>query len=383
MLLAPAALALLLGQPVPSVAAAAPSWHARYAAARAEMTAGHFAQAARLFTLLAADAPEDGARTLALEQQEICARWASQGVALVPRAPDENVVAGRRTSNELASLYITSVFYGIGTGVWLSTHTDPRSQAGFVLPALGFAAAASGIDAALDYAGVLGYGVPQSIVAGLSIGLGEGVTWTMWNQAHVRYDKEWHEETVANVIWGATTVGGVAGGVLGALYGTTPGRAAYVHSAAGWTAFASGFFAAALSSEDPTRNDHGYLAAALALNVGAAAAALTAPRVAPSTARVRFLDLGAVAGGLLCGGIYVAAKDLRRLPAYWSNPGDRGFFAVTAAGVVAGLGSAWYLTRHMPQDRAPSERAASPSPGSTLVLVPVAGGVGLFLAGGL
>jgi hypothetical protein len=67
----------------------------------------------------------------------------------------------------------------------------------------------------------------------------------------------------------------------------------------------------------------------------------------PSIARTRFLDLGALGGGLLFGGLYAAAANASISP--------EGFFGMSALGIAGGLGVVWWATSGMPQDR-PEQR---------------------------
>jgi len=56
-----------------------------------------------------------------------------------------------------------------------------------------------------------------------------------------------------------------------------------------------------------------------------------------------FLDLGAIGGGLLFGGLYLAAADkqIHGRPLMWT----------TSVGIAAGLTTAWLATASMPADR--------------------------------
>lgn len=220
----------------------------------------------------------------------------------------------------------------------------------------------------------MSYGVPQSIQAGLTLGLLEGIFWTTWNQARVRFDEEWDEKTVASLIWGASTAGAITGGVLGARFGTTPGRASFVSSAGLWTGTIGGMLASALTPNDKasSRDDNGLLLAALGLNVGAGLGVWKSKDVSPTIARVRFIDLGGLAGGLLAGGLFLAADD--------RNTSERGLLAVTSLGMAGGLGLAFHLTREMEEDR-PEADEAPPAFNARASLAPVRGGMTLGLNG--
>ncbi len=338
------ALALLLL--TTGAAPPAEGWSERYQAAHQRLEAGDFAAAAEQLEALLAEAPDETHRARVEAELALAKLWAGRGVVLVRRADlgEETLsakAANERTTDELVVLYINSIFYGIGSGVWVSILSDADGPAGVLWPTLGFAAGAAGGVALLDnYGQPFGYGVPQSISSGLRIGLMEGATWAAWNEARARSEDTWTAETTATVVWGASTLGGVAGGLAGQLIGTTPGRASWVESTAMWSGLVFGFAGAALADERP--DDVGLLAGAISLNLGAAAGLLTAGDVSPRVARVRFLDLGGLSGALLAGGLYLAIAD--------EGSEARPALALTAGGAAAGLAAAWFLTAGMTKD---------------------------------
>jgi dipeptide/tripeptide permease len=243
---------------------------------------------------------------------------------------------------------LLSVF-GLGTGAWIDVYTEPRSAGGAILPALGLAGVATAGVAIADHHSPFKYGVPQSIVTGMYVGLYEGISWSLWNQARSTRRDQWEDKTVASVVWGSAAVGALTGGIVGTLRGTTPGRASYDGSAALWSSLVGGLLGAALSKDDDRADDNALLASAVALNAGALAGMLTASSVSPSIARVRFIDLGGIAGGLLFGGIYLAAADRK--------PEVSGFSGLTAVGIATGVGIAYFATAGMTPDRSPGETA--------------------------
>jgi hypothetical protein len=138
-----------------------------------------------------------------------------------------------------------------------------------------------------------------------------------------------------------------------------------------------GLATAAFVEEDEQQDETALLAAAIALNAGAIGGAFAAGPVSPTIARVRFLDLGGIAGGLTFGGLYVAGAD--------RNADGQGFFGATAAGIATGLVTAWFATRNMTLDR--FEPKSDAESADALVvrpsLSPVRGGAVLGLAGSL
>lgn len=319
---------------------------------------------------------------MAQELARISANLHGRGLTFVRKADlGESALsakaAGERTLDEAAVLYLNAVIYGLGTGVWLGTHTEADSAAGAILPALVLAGAAAGGVALADSGDPLPYGVPQSVVSGMYIGLEQGLVWSLWNQASVDRADEWEGKTVATVVWGGATLGAVAGGVIGGVSGTTPGRASFVGSASLWGGGLAGLTVAALSSDDNAIDDRALLGAAIGLNAAAIGGALAAGPVSPSVARVRFLDLGGIAGGLLMGGLYISAAD--------EDTDPRTLSGTVALGIGAGLTAAWFATAGMEPDRGSDdkegarkhERALSPT------LIPTQGGAMLGIAGTL
>ncbi|HZU82489.1 MAG TPA: hypothetical protein VE987_06220, partial [Polyangiaceae bacterium] len=289
------------------------SWKYRYDLARDRLVNGDFVAAATMFEQLATETKDPTRRALANAQAQLAREWHDRGLALVKQSMlgESHMTAksmNERTTDELASLYLSSVLWGIGSGVWTAVLTNASSSAGIVLPMIGFAGLGAGTVALLDSGRPLRYGVPQSIVSGLYIGLYEGIALAAWNASDPNDSARWSGATTASVVWGFSTAGAVAGGVIGSAVGTTPGRAAFVGSSALWGGVLSGLTAGALASGD-NGGHTAFLAAGIGLNAGAIGGVLAAGPVSPSIARVRFLDLGAIAGGLAFGGLYAAAAD--------------------------------------------------------------------------
>jgi len=287
--------------------------------------------------------------------------------------------AGEPTADEMGVLYTNAVLYGLGTGAWVAVLNEPETAAAGILPALGLAGAAAGAVAIADSNKLFRYGVPQSIASGMYIGLEEGLVLTLWSQARVYRADEWTPKEVASAIWGFTTAGAAAGAIVGSLGGATPGRASFVGSAAMWSGLVSGLMVGAITPDDDTQDDNALLAAAVGLNAGAIAGVLTAGPVSPSIARVRFLDLGGIAGGVAVGGLYLSAAGKE------STPG--GLMGLLSIGIAGGLTTAWFTTSTMGADRLSEENRPSPSTSSsvlttaTVSVAPTAGGAALAVRG--
>lgn len=354
-------------------------WAQDYEAAKKLLLDGRFDDAIARFKVLAEYARTPRDAELVTELARLAAEWKSRGTRFVlPRdLADDNAVArreNRRTTDEIAVLYLNGVLYGLGTGAFVAVLTDPKEPAGAILPALALGGAGAGVVALLDSKDTLGYGVPQSIVAGMYLGLAEGVTWTLWNQARVAYYDEWRDKLVATLIWSSATAGAVTGGVLGAVYGTTPGRASYVTSTGLWTGTVVGLLTSAFAAKGDHNDDAALLAGALGLNAGVVGGILSAHAVSPTIARVRFLDLGAIAGGVLAGGVFYSAAG--------RNPDERALAGTVAVGVGAGFGLSWLLTSKMPQDH-PEDDAGTGNSALGLTVAPVPGGLSVGAYGSL
>jgi hypothetical protein len=356
------------------------SWRHRYAVARDRLLAGDFADAADRFDTLAREARAPQDRILAANMRDVARSWAERGLVLVKgSALGESTLSaksvGERSTDEIAQLYANSVAYGIGTGLWIDAHTNPWASSGpTVLPLLLGAGAAVGTVALLDIGHPLHYGVPQSIVSGMYIGFEDGLVLGLWGLS--QNGSRWSGTTVADVTWGLATVGAVGGGLLGTALGTTPGRASFVGSCALWTGVVSGFAAAALTGAGQDGGTNGLLAAEIGLNAGAIAGFVAAGPVSPSIARVRFLDVGAIGGWLLFGGLYLAASN--------SQADGRVFSAMTALGVASGLGVVWAATSRMPADRLePDRQETRTSLSFEPALMPVKSGATLGVRGSL
>jgi hypothetical protein len=335
----------------PAASQALAQWHHDYSAARDRLLAGDFAVAADAFEVLSHDprAPADE-RVLAQTMRDLARSWADRDLALVKRGDlgESNLSAravNERTTDEIAQLYAASIFYGIGSGLWVDAHTQAASTGGLILPLILFSGAAAGGVALLDVGHPLHYGVAQSAVSGLYLGFEEGLVLSLWSLSLP--NNNWQGSAVADVIWSFSTVGAIGGGVLGTALGATPGRAAFVGSTGLWAGVITGLAAAAFTSGQNSGSS-ALFAANVGLSAGVVAGLLAAGPVSPSIARVRFLDIGAVGGGLLVGGLYLAAAN---------NTGNaQAALGTTALGVTAGLAVAWAATARMPVDR-PEDRA--------------------------
>jgi hypothetical protein len=343
-----------------------PAWRERYERAKDALARGRATEAAKEFEALAAEAPTPADERLAREFLDV-ARTAE-------RRYEAYFAPHVRSPDELTVLYASAFVYGLGTSAWVVLLTEPESLAGAVLPFAGFTTAAVGGVAVVDGYRPFRRGVPHSIAAGLFLGAGEGA-WVVGYQhaAASRRDdgSHWQSEQVAGALWAGATLGGITGGIIGALREPTPGRVSFTTSAGVWAGMIGGFSAAALQPSDERRGETGFAVGGLTYNLGILGGVIFAPLVAPSVARVRFADLGAIGGGLLVAGGYAILAESTATP--------RGGLGFAALGAAAGLGVTWWLTEGMPSDPPSKPATASVRP----LAVPTEGGLILGLHGAL
>jgi len=143
---------------------------------------------------------------LCSELAALAQHWAQAGLTLTRPQLGAPVVhsaahSNTRTTDEISILYLNSVLYGLGTGVWLDVLSEPKQAAAqscrrSVWQVLRPAQLRCSI---IQLTLVTAW--PASAVTGMYIGLEEGITWTLWNQARVSLLRRWQGKTVATLIW--------------------------------------------------------------------------------------------------------------------------------------------------------------------------------------
>jgi hypothetical protein len=354
-----------------SESAVAEGWHERYQRAQEALIRGDDTAAATEFDALAVTAktPED--RKVAEEMAKVARAKAS----LAARKP---VVGHIRTSDELSLLYTTAFVYGFGTSAWLALQIEPETFAGAVLPFVVLTTAAVGGVAVADDYRPFRLGVPQSIAAGMFLGVGEGA-WLVGYQHAVAMrrgdDSHWRSATVSTMLWTGATLGGFVGGAVGAWREPTPGRVSFAASASLWPGFVASMGASALQPTRELRSETAFLAGGAAYNLGLATAILIGPDLNPSVARIRFVDLGGLAGGLLGVSSYLLAAG--------SGNTSRGGLGAAALGATAGLGLAWWATDEMEPDVRRAVPDTNPLAGLRPTFTPLERGWTVGVAGSL
>jgi len=364
-------------QPAPPPAPPDALWSDALSEARGRLLAGEFETARDRLDALARTAPSPEQAAAARALAEVARHFAERGYALVLRkdlgeGDLEARAVDRRTGTEIATLYIAATAYGLGTGGWLAVLAEPDSVAGVTLPILLTGTAAPVSVYLIDTVRPLRYGTPTAITNGLTLGLLQGSLWTAWYQAQADAFDEVSGKTAATLVWLPTTAGAVLGGVLGEQLGTTPGRAELVGAGSLFSAAFGGLVTVAIRPDGPEADETALFSAAIMANVGAVGGWMLGAAWSPSIARVRYMQLGGLGGGVGAGLLYATIASGR-------GGTGRVAAATTALGLAGGLGLAAYLTRDLPRDTREVHDAASTV---SVMLVPGADGAPTLSVGG-
>jgi len=343
------------------------SWSDRCARARAALILEDYRAAALALDELARIASTPGQHALANE------------LAIIARAKlaSNEEEPALRTADELATLYATAIFYGIGTSAWLALQAEPDDVAGALIPFATLTPAAVGVVVLADSFRPMRHGVPHAVAAGMYLGFGEGLWLAGFQRAYASAHEgieHWGPQRISTALWLSATAGGLAGGLIGAVNRPTPGRVSFTASSAIWSGVLGASLAHAFNPDASERGQLAYLAGGLAYNAGLLAGIVFGPVIAPSVKRVRYTDLGGLFGALLVGGSYALLA---------GDADSRVGMGLAALGGALGLGVAAWATRGMPPDRShdrlqPLLGQRAPRPALTPTLLPTRGG---FFAG--
>ncbi len=353
-----------------SAGASEGEWRARYEAARHRIARGECESVLAELDSLASSAPTDTDRNLAREMAIVCREALRPAEVVLPPSR-------LRTTDEMTLLYANAFVYGLGTSAWFVLETKPDNVLAAMLPFAGFTVGSVGAVTLVDRLAPFPKGVPASLATGLYLGLGEGVWITAVQHARssrirdaTGHDPRWSSETAATVLWSMSTLGVVAGGLLGYAREPTPGRVSFTASCTLWGGMLAGAVAGAVHPYDPRRMEDTFLVAGLGYNLGLMTGVVLGPSIAPSALRMRLVDLGGVAGGLSLGGGYALAAG--------KDSDARAGLGFAAGGAILGLGLTWLGTSGMssaPKPLVPSVATAQPT------LVPLPGGAQAGVAG--
>ena len=325
---------------------------------------GQFQEARAFFdvVLKAPASADEGARAKAL--RDLADRYMRTGAHLV--FPAGNAVAGKapsnlpdeRTDDEIVQYYLLSVPYGLGLGAYASMLAKADSPAGIVFPVLAGIGLAAGAMAYADHGNTRPYGEPQAIVSGALVGM--QLALPLLHYA----DSSSAKENIGYLL-GAVTLGGAAGLGANHAWGTTPGEMSFVGSSALWANVLGALGAAAGRASGDT-----YAAVSLAsVAAGTAVGAIYARELSPSIAHVRYLDFGALAGGIALGGLYFGLT---------GSSGNAEVGAIVAGvGVIGGGIATAIFTKGMRRDEPRRATAFQWSP----TITPTAGGATFGIGG--
>lgn len=369
----------------PVVAAPAPTpapeilaqWQAIYERGKAALASGAFPVASQMLNDVAMRAPDPALRDKARELGQLASYWTYNrfvlkpgGNILPPLGKTPMLLEDKRSIDELAILYANTLVWGTGFGVVVGFLVDNPDASTFFLPAIGMSALGAGALALMDVKyGPLPYGVPQSITSGMYMGLEVGiyVTGILDSQNVVRIG----DKVFPGLMWGSATAGGLIGGLVAATNPVTPGRASFTSSGAIWGGLLTSLVT--IGALDGDFQTAPFVTGLIGATAGGITTGILGASFAPSIARVRFIDVGAFAGGLVFGGLYASVAD---------RMDGQALMFLTSAGIATGLATSAVLTRNMDRDE---PRRGNPRKSaqwrSTPFMSPRPGGGTLGLAG--
>ncbi len=320
-------------------------WQSVYERGKAALAAGAFPLASRMLNDVALRAPDPALRAQARELGQLASYWTQNRLTLMPMVntlpPGETPMAAledKRSIDELAILYGNTLVWGTGFGIAVGFASDNADASTFFLPAIGMSALGAGALAFMDLRhGPLPYGVPQSITSGMYMGLVAGIYVSGILEGENLVQNS--EEIYPGLVWGSMTAGALVGGLVGATVPITPGRASFTSSGAIWGGVLTSLITLGFNDDDFTSGP--FITGLIGATAGSVTTGLLGSSMSPSIARVRFIDVGAISGGLVFGGLYASLAD---------RMDGQAFSFITSAGVVAGLATSFWLTNGMDRD---------------------------------
>jgi len=240
-----------------------------------------------------------------------------------------------RTMSEMSVLYATSVIYGIGLGVEVSSEIGIKDPGLFLI-----APALLGVAAPIGAYGLdrpkMRRGVPTAISVGLLLGAGEGLGIAGTQMVSAGRDDAWSFRGLSRSMALGATVGGIGGWLAGTWLEPPPNTSVLAMSGALWgTAVGSMFGFGSTPGHYPWRyaNDRTALAGLIGYNVGAVGAAATGFLTTVSEQQLLWMWSGAGIGAAASLPIFLLYAD------EGGPPARRGFAfmgTATTLGIVAG-----------------------------------------------
>jgi hypothetical protein len=216
------------------------------------------------------------------------------GQPLLPAQP----VRRERTQLELGALYGTSIAYGVGMGIWISTEVGFEDPALFLIPPALLGVAAP-VGVYFFDRPRLKRGVPAAVATGALIGAAEGLGVWSYQYVSAADGEEWGFRGLARAEAIGSTLGAAGGLALGYLQSPSPKSSLLMSSAVVWgTAVGSmfGYGATKAGQGYAASNDGAALGGLIGLNVGLAASAGLSTVYIPSYKSLGAMWLGAGIG---------------------------------------------------------------------------------------
>jgi hypothetical protein len=270
-------------------------------------------------------------------------------------------------------LYITSVGYGVGSGIWidaLAKITDPGFA--FITPVVLGAAMPIGVYFWDDNA-TIHRGVPSSISTGLLLGAVEGIaiSGVQWQYTGNGGPNTWSFKTQTSITWIMSSAGGLGGYAFGEWLRPDPRSLAFIASGSAWGAISGTLFGAGIVGGD--WKDGASIWGLVGYNAGVVATGALSTVYTPSYNSTKWMWIGYTAG---------TAAGFIVYPFYlFSDSPVRHGLVANALGGLAGIGIAAAFTAQMSDDEPTKPRGAYVPP-FQLGITPMPGGGGALSAYG-
>jgi hypothetical protein len=240
-----------------------------------------------------------------------------------------------RSMNEMSFLYATSVVYGVGLGVEVSSELGIKDPGLFLIAPVLLGVAAPAGAYALDTP-KMHRGLPTTIAAGLLLGAGEGLGIAGTQRVSADKNDEWKFRGFSRAMALGATLGGVGGWLAGTWLEPPPNTTIFTMSGALWgTAIGSmfGYGTTPGYYQWGRANDQTSLAGLIGYNIGALGAAATGFLTTLSDRQLLWTWAGAGIGAAASTPIFLLYAGNA------DHPARRGFVfmgTATTLGLVAG-----------------------------------------------
>jgi hypothetical protein len=286
----------------------------------------------------------------------------------------------KRDDGEIGVLYVASVAYGVGMGIWFSAELGIDDPGVFLIPPaiLGIAAPV-GVWFLDDPA--MPSGLPAAIATGMFVGAGEGIGIASYQFVTADEDDAWGFKGLSRATALGATLGGVGGYALGYFQEPSPKSSLLVSSGVMWGSAIGAMFGYGASEADigyGRANDSAGLGGLIGFNLGLAATAAISMVYIPSWEQIGWMWAGAGIGTAVSLPIFLfyAGED--------TPPAKRGFLFMGTA-VTLGIAAGAVFGGDHADDLIGQDHEQRPAWAKITHLVPMTfdGGAGVGLAGEL